>query len=231
MDRRHRFSSPFSSTRVYSRKYPRLHSCAIFIAKTLNVSSFSKYLTQSQNFLSYVYSFHTELYVQTSIRFYLKSPRLFDRIRLFEISFESPRFEAWRSCFDDVSLGIEAKGGKGGWKVKDRTRFIDWSSLRRENPSNRKRKDSLDGFLLSSFLRIFHFEFPAKRYVEPRRLKKRNRLESKRDSLAARAGEKGRSGMEKGGKSKRRKRGRGRSERRVTGGLSILRTVVKVRRV
>lgn len=114
---------------------------------------------------------------------------------------------------------------------KDRTRFIDWSSLRRENPSNRNRKDSLDGFLLSSFLRIFHFEFPAKRYVEPRRLKKRNRLESKRDSLAARAGEKGRSGMEKGGKSKRRKRGRGRSERRVTGGLSILRTVVKVRRV
>lgn len=120
MDRRHRFSSPFSSTRVYSRKYPRLHSCAIFIAKTLNVSSFSKYLTQSQNFFSYVYSFHTELYVQTSIRFYLKSPRLFDRIRLFEISFESPRFEAWRSCFDDVSLGIEAKGGKEGWEVKAR---------------------------------------------------------------------------------------------------------------
>lgn len=232
MDRRHRFSSPFSSTRVYSRKYPRLHSCAIFIAKTLNVSSFSKYLTQSQNFLSYVYSFHTELYVQTSIRFYLKSPRLFDRIRLFEISFESPRFEAWKSCFDDVSLGIEAKRGKEGWEVKARIELA--SSIRhlwRENPSNRKRKDSLDGFLLSSFLRIFHFEFPAKRYVEPRRLKKRNRLESKRDSLAARASEKGRSGMEKGGKSKRRKRGRGRSERRVTGGLSILRTVVKVRRV
>lgn len=226
MDRRHRFSSPFSSTRVYSRKYPRLHSCAIFIAKTLNVSSFSKYLTQSQNFFSYVYSFHTELYVQTSIRFYLKSPRLFDR-NFFRIS----SFRSLEKLLDDVSLGIEAKGGKGGWKVKDRTRFIDSSSLRRENPSNRKRKDSLDGFLLSSFLRIFHFEFPAKRYVEPRRLKKRNRLKSKRDSLAARAGEKGRSGMEKGGKSKRRKRGRGRSERRVTGGLSILRTVVKVRRV
>lgn len=56
----------------------------------------------------------------SDIRFYLKSPRLFDRIRLFEISFESPRFEAWKSCFDDVSLGIEAKGGKGGWKVKAR---------------------------------------------------------------------------------------------------------------
>lgn len=53
-----------------------------------------------------------------------------------------------------------------GSQGKDRTRFIDWSSLRRENPSNRNRKDSLDGFLLSSFLRIFHFEFPAKRYVE-----------------------------------------------------------------
>lgn len=227
MDRRHRFSSPFSSTRVYSRKYPRLHSCAIFIAKTLNVSSFSKYLTQSQNFFSYVYSFHTELYVQTSIRFYLKSPRLFDR-NFFRIS----SFRSLEKLLDDVSLGIEAKGGKGGWKVKARIELA--SSIRhlwRENPSNRKRKDSLDGFLLSSFLRIFHFEFPAKRYVDPRRLKKRNRLESKRDSLAARAGEKGRSGMEKGGKSKRRKRGRGRSERRVTGGLSILRTVVKVRRV
>lgn len=227
MDRRHRFSSPFSSTRVYSRKYPRLHSCAIFIAKTLNVSSFSKYLTQSQNFLSYVYSFHTELYVQTSIRFYLKSPRLFDR-NFFRIS----SFRSLEKLLDDVSLSIEAKGGKEGWEVKARIELA--SSIRhlwRENPSNRKRKDSLDGFLLSSFLRIFHFEFPAKRYVEPRRLKKRNRLESKRDSLAARASEKGRSGMEKGGKSKRRKRGRGRSERRVTGGLSILRTVVKVRRV
>lgn len=227
MDRRHRFSSPFSSTRVYSRKYPRLHSCAIFIAKTLNVSSFSKYLTQSQNFFSYVYSFHTELYVQTSIRFYLKSPRLFDR-NFFRIS----SFRSLEKLLDDVSLGIEAKGGKEGWEVKARIELA--SSIRhlwRENPSNRNRKDSLDGFLLSSFLRIFHFEFPAKRYVEPRRLKKRNRLESKRDSLAARAGEKGRSGMEKGGKSKRRKRGRGRSERRVTGGLSILRTVVKVRRV
>lgn len=124
------------------------------------------------------------------------------------------------------------KGGKRGGKSRQGSNSLHrLSSLRRENPSNRKRKDSLDGFLLSSFLRIFHFEFPAKRYVEPRRLKKRNRLESKRDSLAARAGEKGRSGMEKGGKSKRRKRGRGRSERRVTGGLSILRTVVKVRRV
>lgn len=227
MDRRHRFSSPFSSTRVYSRKYPRLHSCAIFIAKTLNVSSFSKYLTQSQNFLSYVYSFHTELYVQTSIRFYLKSPRLFDR-NFFRIS----SFRSLEKLLDDVSLGIEAKGGKEGWEVKARIELA--SSIRhlwRENPSNRNRKDSLDRFLLSSFLRIFHFEFPAKRYVEPRRLKKRNRLESKRDSLAARASEKGRSGMEKGGKSKRRKRGRGRSERRVTGGLSILRTVVKVRRV
>lgn len=134
-----------------------------------------------------------------------------------------------RRCFTGYRSEREERGVES--QGKDRTRFIDWSSLRRENPSNRKRKDSLDGFLLSSFLRIFHFEFPAKRYVEPRRLKKRNRLESKRDSLAARAGEKGRSGMEKGGKSKRRKRGRGRSERRVTGGLSILRTVVKVRRV
>lgn len=231
MDRRHRFSSPFSSTRVYSRKYPRLHSCAIFIAKTLNVSSFSKYLTQSQNFLSYVYNFHTELYVQTSIRFYLKSPRLFDRIysKFLSNLLVSKLGEVARRCFTGYR---SERGERGvGSQGKDRTRFIDWSSLRRENPSNRKRKDSLDGFLLSSFLRIFHFEFPAKRYVEPRRLKKRNRLESKRDSLAARAGEKGRSGMEKGGKSKRRKRGRGRSERRVTGGLSILRTVVKVRRV
>lgn len=118
MDRRHRFSSPFSSTRVYSRKYPRLHSCAIFIAKTLNVSSFSKYLTQSQNFLSYVYSFHTELYVQTSIRFYLKSPRLFDRIRLFEISFESPRFEAWKSCSTMFHWVSKRKGGKRGGKSR-----------------------------------------------------------------------------------------------------------------
>lgn len=116
MDRRHRFPSPFSSTRVYSRKYPRLHSCAIFIAKTLNVSSFSKYLTQSQNFLSYVYSFHTELYVQTSIRFYLKSPSLFDRIRLFEISFESPRFEAWKSCSTMFHWVSKRKGGKRGGK-------------------------------------------------------------------------------------------------------------------
>lgn len=131
-----------------------------------------------------------------------------------------------RRCF----TGYRSERGERG-VGRDRTRFIDSSFLRRENPSNRNRKDSLDGFLLSSFLRVFHFEFPAKRYVDPRRLKKRNRLESKRDSLAARAGEKGRSGMEKGGKSKRRKRGRGRSERRVTGGLSILRTVVKVRRV
>lgn len=230
MDRRHRFSSPFSSTRVYSRKYPRLHSCAIFIAKTLNVSSFSKYLTQSQNFFSYVYSFHTELYVQTSIRFYLKFPsiesgysKFLSNLLVSKLGKVARRyFTGYRS--ERRERGVESQG-------KDRTRFIDSSSLRRENPSNRKRKDSLDGFLLSSFLRIFHFEFPAKRYVEPRRLKKRNRLESKRDSLAARAGEKGRSGMEKGGKSKRRKRGRGRSERRVTGGLSILRTVVKVRRV
>lgn len=136
--------------------------------------------------------------------------------------------EVARRCF----TGYRSERGKEGWKVKARIELA--SSIRhlwRENPSNRNRKDSLDGFLLSSFLRIFHFEFPAKRYVEPRRLKKRNRLESKRDSLAARASEKGRSGMEKGGKSKRRKRGRGRSERRVTGGLSILRTVVKVRRV
>lgn len=230
MDRRHRFSSPFSSTRVYSRKYPRLHSCAIFIAKTLNVSSFSKYLTQSQNFLSYVYSFHTELYVQTSIRFYLKSPSIESGYSKFLSNLLVSKLgKVARRCFTGYR---SERGERGvGSQGKDRTRFIDWSSLRRENPSNRNRKDSLDGFLLSSFLRIFHFEFPAKRYVEPRRLKKRNRLESKRDSLAARAGEKGRSGMEKGGKSKRRKRGRGRSERRVTGGLSILRTVVKVRRV
>lgn len=147
----------------------------------------------------------------------------------FRISSFRSLEKLFRRCFTGYR---SERGERGvGSQGKDRTRFIDWSSLRRENPSNRKRKDSLDGFLLSSFLRIFHFEFPAKRYVEPRRLKKRNRSESKRDSLAARAGEKGRSGMEKGGKSKRRKRGRGRSERRVTGGLSILRTVVKVRRV
>lgn len=231
MDRRHRFSSPFSSTRVYSRKYPRLHSCAIFIAKTLNVSSFSKYLTQSQNFLSYVYSFHTELYVQTfGFTLNPRGSSIESGYSKFLSNFLVSKLgEVARRCFTGYR---SERGERGvGSQGKDRTRFIDWSSLRRENPSNRKRKDSLDGFLLSSFLRIFHFEFPAKRYVEPRRLKKRNRLESKRDSLAARAGEKGRSGMEKGGKSKRRKRGRGRSERRVTGGLSILRTVVKVRRV
>lgn len=66
-----------------------------------------------------------------------------------------------RRCF----TGYRSERGERG-VGRDRTRFIDSSSLRRENPSNRNRKDSLDGFLLSSFLRVFHFEFPAKRYVD-----------------------------------------------------------------
>ena len=127
-----RFSSPFPSARVYSRKYPRLHSCAIFITKTLNVSSFSKYLTQSQNdFLSsistvsiwwsYIYGF--------PFGFIIWGFFLDHSIGNFFRRTASLRFEAWYfTLYRSKKEGGEGREETDGKKPKIET-FIDSSSV------------------------------------------------------------------------------------------------------
>lgn len=241
--KRHRFSTLPLDSCLPKEISPFTHSCAIFITKTLNVSSFSKYLTQSQNdFSSYIYASIVSIRncifgspfglnprgIGLSVRwsgfldyshakFLSKGPRVHPPVsNLGNVA--RRYFTRW----------IERGKGGNGWKrakdsksLRNLRRFVI-SGASHGKIDVRKGKEILDGFRISSLL-FFVSNFP-RNVIYTWGKKKKKGIESERDSLAARASEKGRSGIERGKEIREEIR-----EEEEEARLSILRTVVKVR--
>lgn len=237
--KRHRFSALPLDSCLPKEISPFTHSCAIFITKTLNVSSFSKYLTQSQNdFSSYIYAsivsirnciFGSPFGFALNPRGIGLSVRWSGFLDYSHAKFLSkgPRVHPLVSNLGNVARRyftrwIERGKGGNGWKrakdsksLRNLRRFVISGASHGKIDVRRKRDSRWISDFFSSLL---HFSFQISRetlYTPEVKKKKRNRIGKRFFGRASERKRKKRNRKRKRNK-RRNKRGRGRSEVKYT---------------